>query len=53
MNVGATALHASEPGHLALGKLVYGGLKLSEHLIVGELSYYMKGNKLVFLAVID
>ena len=53
MNVGATALHASEPSHLSLGKLVYGGLKLSEHLIIGELSYYMKGYKLVFQAVLD
>ena len=48
MDVGASSFHASEPGHLPLGELVYRSLKLSEHLVVSELSDDVKSDKLVF-----
>ena len=35
---GTTALHAAEPRHLALGKLVDGNLQLTHHLVVTEFS---------------
>ena len=38
MDEGATALHSSEPRHLALGKLVDGNLQLAHHLVVVEIS---------------
>ena len=50
---GAAALHASEPGHLALGELVDSGLKLGEHLVVGQLPYYVKGDEFVFQTIVN
>ena len=50
----ATALlHAAEPGHLALGKLVDGNLQLAEHLVVGQLADAIKGDVLVLQTVAD
>ena len=54
MDGDATALlHAAEPGHLALGKLVDGNLQLAEHLVVGQLADAIKGDVLVLQAVAD
>ena len=52
MDVGAAALfHATEPGHLALGKLVDGYLELAVHLVVGQLADAVEGDVLVLQAV--
>ena len=52
MNGDASALfHATEPGHLALGKLVDGYLQLAVHLVVGQLADAVEGDVLVLQAV--
>ena len=38
MNGESAPLHAPEPSHLALGKLVNGNFQLAEHLFVGGLA---------------
>ena len=49
----ASALHAAEPRHLALGKLVDGNLQALEHLVVGETAHEVLGDELLLQAVID
>ena len=44
----ATALHATEPGHLALGKLVDGYLQALEHLVVRGLANEILRDELIF-----
>ena len=54
MDGDATALlHAAEPGHLALGKLVDGYLQLAEHFVVGQLADAIEGDVLVLQTVAD
>ena len=47
-----SALHASEPGHLAFGKLVDGYLQPLEHLVVGGLSCDILRHELVLQSVV-
>ena len=49
----ATALHATEPGHLALGKLVDGYLQALEHLVVGKPAHQILRDKLILQSVVD
>jgi len=44
---GAAFFHASEPGHLALGKLMDGDFQLAEHLFLGQLADNVLRDKLV------
>ena len=48
-----SSLHPSEPGHLALCKLMYGDFQLSEHLIIAQLTDDMQCEIFVFESVID
>ncbi len=42
------SLHAPEPGHLAFGKLVDGGIQFLKHLFVGEVPCQIIGHMPVF-----
>ena len=52
VDIESPALHATEPGHLPLGKLVDGDLEPGEHLVVGSLTYEILRHELVFQSVI-
>ena len=47
------AFHASEPGHLPLGKLVYGDFEERYHLVISGASDEVFGNVFVFQPVVD
>ena len=49
----ATTLHAAEPRHLSLGKLMNGYLELAEHLIVCELSYNIFCQEFILQSVVN
>ena len=53
MDGDAAPLHAAEPRHLPLGKLMDGYLKTADHLVVGDFAYDVAGEELVFQAVVD
>ena len=53
MDLKAPALHATEPSHLPLGKLVDGNLKSGEHLVVRDLPRQVFGHELIFQTVVD
>ena len=50
MDVHAVALHAAEPGHLALGEAAYVGEEVAEHLILSALSQQIAGHVAIFEA---
>ena len=53
VNGKTSALHAAEPRHLALGKLMDGYLEALEHLVVGETACDVFGDEFVFETVVD
>ena len=50
---GATALHASKPGHLTLCKLMYGDFQLTKHFVEGQFANQMQRQVFVFKSVIN
>ena len=53
MDFNSGALHSAEPGHLALGGLMYGYGEFLSHILAAALSYNMFGNECVFKTVRD
>ena len=37
----SSSFHATEVGHLSLGKLMNGDLQLSDHLVISDLPFYV------------
>ena len=48
-----TTLHASEPSHLALGKLMDGCFELEEHLVVRDFANGILSQELVLQAIVN
>ena len=49
----AASLHAAEPGHLALGKLVDGNLQPAEHLVVSQTANDVLRQEFILQAIIN
>lgn len=52
MYVIASALHASEPSHLAFGKLMYRDFKLAHHVVITHIAHHVTGQILVLKSVV-
>ena len=47
------ALHPPEPGHLALGELVYGHSEVPAHFPIAELAEKIARNEFIFKTIVD